>query len=74
MIYSLQIYWSTWLDPDHHPWHFMAWRKYKVSLRGGSGDLKKLNNDVKNVKKVAAAYEALTKQILLESGRKKVRI
>ena len=54
----------------------MAWRKYKVSLRGGSGDLKKLNNDVnvKNVKKVAAAYEALTKQILLESGRKKVRI
>ena len=54
----------------------MAWRKYKVSLRGGSGDLKKLNNDVKNVKKVAAAYEALMKQIpsLLESGRNKVRI
>ena len=52
----------------------MAWRKYTVSLCGGSGDLKKINNDVKNVKKVAAAYEALTKQILLESGRKKVRI
>ena len=33
-----------------------------------------LNNDVKNVTKIAAAYEALTKQILLESGRKKVRI
>ena len=66
MIYSLQIL-------IHVAWSWPSSLTF-YGLEKGSGDLKKLNNDVKNVKKVAAAYEALTKQILLESGRKKVRI
>ena len=79
MIYILQILIHVaWSWPSSLTFYALEKVQGESAWRQGSDDLKKLNKDVKNVKKVAAAaaYEALMKQIpsLLESGRNKVRI
>ena len=77
MIYILQILIHVaWSWPSSLTFYALEKVQGESAWRQGSDNLKKLNKDVKNVKKVAAAYEALMKQIpsLLESGRNKVRI